>query len=168
VVVPALAHLMPGLAVIGCGNSNRGDDGVGPRVIELLRGRPVPEDVALYDAGTNGLGVMYLARGADRLIIVDARAPEDAPGACPGAIFEVPGDELAAEPPAGLNLHEFRWDHALYAGRRIYGDDFPPSVTVLLVEAESIGLRVGLSAPVEAAAAAVADRIVTLAGGEAP
>ena len=155
-----MAHLT---AIIGCGNPNRSDDGVGLRVIELLARENLPEDCALFDAGTDGMAVMYRARGARRLIIVDARAPE----AAPGAIYEVPGEVLAAPPRQSLNLHDFRWDHALYAGRQIYGADFPSEVAVFLVEATSLDFGIGLSPPVEAAAAQVAARIVALVSGGA-
>ena len=127
---------MPATVVIGCGNPNRTDDGAGPRVIALLRARRLPAEVALHDAGTDGMGVMYRAQGAGRLIIVDARAPE----AGPGAIYEVAGALLEAAPPRSFNLHDFRWDHALYAGRRIWGGAFPTDVTVILIEAASLGL----------------------------
>ena len=147
------------LAVIGCGNPNRGDDGVGPEVIARLRERALPADVMLHDAGTDGMGVMYSARGASHLVIVDARAPESEPG----AIFDVPGELLEAPPQQSFNLHDFRWDHALYAGRKIYGADFPEEVKVFLVEAESLDLGLGLSPPVAAAADRVAQRIEELA-----
>ena len=41
---------------------------------------------------------MYRARGAQQLIVIDAREPEGKPG----AIYEVPGDVLAAEPVHGV------------------------------------------------------------------
>ena len=84
------------LAIIGCGNPTRGDDGVGPEVIARLRASALPDDVQVHDAGTDGMAVLYRARGASHLVIVDARAPADAPG----AIYDVPGDvlrSLAAE-----------------------------------------------------------------------
>lgn len=149
---------MAGIAVIGCGNPNRTDDGVGPRVIALLREDPPAGDVRLFDAGTDGMAVLYPARGASHLVIVDARAPGDNPG----AIYEVPGDELQAPPPASFNLHDFRWDHALYAGRRIYGDAFPHTVAVLLIEAADLGFGLELTPRVAAAAVRVAGRIRTL------
>ena len=101
------------------------------------------------------MSVMYNARGATHLIIVDARVPESASG----AIFEVPGEVLEAPPNNSLNLHDFRWVHALYAGRRIYGDDFPVNVSVLLIEAANIDLGLELSAEVSEAAVAVEARI---------
>lgn len=149
----------PAIAVVGCGNPNRRDDGVGPRVIELLRSRLLPPGVALFDAGTDGMAVLYRARGVSRLVIVDARRPEGEPG----AIYDVPGEVLQAPPPRSLNLHDFRWDHALFAGRKIYGDGFPAEVKVFLIEAASLDLGLGLSPEVEAAAHRVADRVVQMA-----
>jgi hydrogenase maturation protease len=90
------------------------------------------------------------------LIVVDACRS----GAEPGAVFEMPGTELtgSGDVPA-LATHEFRWDHALAAGRHIYRGDFPTNVTVFLVEAEHLGFGVGLSAAVAASARRVAARI---------
>ncbi len=147
------------VAVIGCGNPNRSDDGAGPHVVALLRGRPLPACACLHDAGTDGMGVMYAARGASHLIVVDARAPE----AAPGALYEVPGEALQAAAPHSMTLHDFRWDHALHAGRLIYGAGFPAFVKVLLIEAETLALGIGLSAAAAAAAGVAADRIAALA-----
>ena len=147
--------MTPDIVVIGCGNPNRSDDGVGPHVVGLLGQNGVPEHTRIFDGGTDGMSVMYNARGATQLIIVDARVPESASG----AIFEVPGEVLEAPPNNSLNLHDFRWAHALYAGRRIYGDDFPVNVSVLLIEAANIDLGLELSAEVSEAAVAVEARI---------
>ncbi|MEM6374068.1 MAG: hydrogenase maturation protease [Pseudomonadota bacterium] len=142
-------------AIIGCGNPNRTDDGVGPYVIKLLRDRALPDNVVLFDGGTDGMGVMYQARGCSRLIIIDARIPDGNPG----SIYEVPGDVLERPPNQSLNLHDFRWDHALFAGRKIYGDAFPQDVTVLLVEAASLDMGLELTPEIRQAAGAVAERI---------
>lgn len=150
-----MADLNVAIAVIGCGNTNRRDDGVGPHIIGLLKDRAFEDDVALFDAGTDGMGVMYRARGVARLIIIDAKAPENEPG----AVYEVPGAILERPPSQSFNLHDFRWDHALYAGRRIYGEQFPKDVTVLLIEAGSVDYGLDLTDDVRLAAAKVADRI---------
>jgi len=147
------------LAVIGCGNPNRTDDGVGPEVIARLRQRVLPDGVALYDAGTDGMAVLYRARGLSKLILVDARQPENTPG----AIFEVPGELLEAPHKASLNLHDFRWDNALHAARRIYGEEFPGEVVVFLIEAQSLELGLGLTPAVSEAADIAARRIEQLA-----
>ena len=154
----ALANLTAMLAVIGCGNSNRGDDGVGVFVAQALqqrqRSRP-RADVRVFDAGTGGMDVMFQARGADRLIVVDASSS----GSPPGAIFDVPGEELQREHKPSFSLHDFRWEHALAAGRLIFREQFPTEVSVMLIEAENLRLGLELSAPVRAAAEQVIARL---------
>ena len=157
----APAEIRPAdVVVIGCGNPNRSDDGVGPHVISLLREPPPPAGMRLFDAGTDGMAVLYRARGATHLVIVDARIPEGNPG----TIHEVPGSVLENPPAPSLNLHDFRWDNALYAGRRIHGAEFPTQVSVLLIEAETLALGLSLSAPVAEAARRVAARTREMAG----
>jgi len=153
-VVPPVANLM--LAIIGCGNPNRADDGAGVAVVRLLqRQLGARGDVRVLDAGTDGMAVMFGARGADSLVVVDACQS----GSPPGAIFEVPGEAVAQPHAPSLNLHDFRWDHALYAGRKMLGDAFPTDVTAFLIEARSVGFGLALSPEVEAAVVEVASRI---------
>ena len=145
------------IAVVGCGNPTRSDDGVGPAIIGDLRASGIAGSgsLRLLDAGTDGMAAMFAARGCRSLIIVDACRS----GSEPGAIFEVPGRDLEQSYAPSLNLHDFRWDHALHAGRRIFREDFPSDVTVLLIEAETVAFGIGLSAPVAAAAERLVVRI---------
>ena len=146
------------LTIIGCGNANRTDDAVGVVVAGLLHRHLLQQpcaNIQVHDAGTDGMSVMFRARGSTSLIIVDACQT----GAEAGAIFEVPGSELEGEPPGSFNLHDFRWDHALYAGRQIYKDEFPDDVTVYLIEAQSLALGLDLTPAVLAAAKTVVSKI---------
>jgi hydrogenase maturation protease len=146
------------ITVIGCGNANRSDDAVGIEVVRLLNGRNdlrSRTDVRLLDAGTDGMAVMFAARGCKTLIVIDSCQT----GAEPGAIFKIPGSEVESEKQPSLNLHDFRWDHALYAGRKMYGDAFPTDVTVYLIEARSCDFGIGLSREIETASKAVAESI---------
>ena len=146
------------LTIIGCGNLNRSDDGVGVLVAQRIQEELDPalgESVKVHDAGTDGMGVMYQARGATSLVIVDASRN----GSEPGSIYEVPGEELARVPAPSLNLHDFRWDNALFVGRKIFGEEFPTDVTVYLIEAENLELGLGLSSPVREALGQVVQKI---------
>lgn len=146
------------LVIIGCGNLNRCDDAAGVRVIHALRdqfGASLPPDTTLFDAGTGGMEVMFQARGASGLIIVDAcRSGSEA-----GAIFRLPGSEIDTAHAPGHSLHDFRWDHAVHAGRRIFGTDFPDDLTVYLIEAGSLQLGTELTPPVAAAVERVCGHI---------
>jgi hydrogenase maturation protease len=146
------------IAVIGCGNANRTDDAVGLEVVRLLQSREAVSnrpDVRLLDAGTDGMAVMFAARGCTTLIVVDACRT----GAEPGATFEVPGGALETRKPHSLNLHDFRWDNAIFAGRQIFRDQFPTDVTAYLIEARSLDFGCGLSSDIREAAHGVAQKI---------
>lgn len=167
-VLRAMANLSPApaveaapaplLVVIGCGNLNRSDDAAGVRVIQQLRlefADALPPGVKLFDAGTGGMEVMFQARGASRLIIVDAcRSGSDA-----GAVFRLPGSEIDTVHRPAYSLHDFRWDHAVHAGRRIFGGAFPDDLTVYLIEAGSLQLGIELTAPVSRAVTQVCGHI---------
>ncbi len=149
------------LSIIGCGNPNRSDDGVGVYVAQALMqeykqhaGCCERKPFCIYDAGTAGMDVMFQAKGSDALILIDASQSQSTPG----SIFEVPGEELENIPEPGYNLHDFRWDHALYAGRRIFQQDFPDNITVYLIEAASLDFGLGLSDAVRESA----DRVVAM------
>jgi len=147
------------LSIIGCGNPNRSDDGVGVYVIQKLleyySEHPKP-GVRIFDSGTAGMDVMFQARGSDALVIVDANCSESEPG----SIFKVPGEELENIPEPSFNLHDFRWDNALFAGRKIFKDEFPEDVTVYLIESEDLSLGIGLTPRILAAAEKVYSGLV--------
>jgi hydrogenase maturation protease len=149
------------LTIIGCGNLNRSDDAVGviiaQRLQKYLAENPHP-NVQIYDCGTAGMEVMFQARGSKKLVIIDASSS----GSEPGAVFEVPGEELAALPELSYNLHDFRWDHALAAGKKIFQDDFPQDVTVYLIEAANLDLGLDLSPVVQNAANLVFEKITQI------
>jgi hydrogenase maturation protease len=146
------------IGIVCCGNANRSDDGVGAHVYRALRGQSLPSDVHLLDAGTDGMAVMFAARGCRSLIVVDACTSQSEPG----AVFELPGAQAMARPEPALSTHEFRWEHALFAGQKIFGAEFPNDIVVLLIEAETLALGTELSAAVETAAVKVVQRIEDL------
>ena len=107
---------------------------------------------------TAGMEVMFQARGSKKLVIIDASST----GSQPGAVFKVPGKELESLPETSYNLHDFRWDNALAAGRKIFKDDFPTEVIVYLIEAENLGFGLELSPVVEESANLVFTEITTI------
>jgi hydrogenase maturation protease len=142
--------------VIGCGNLLRGDDAAGPLFIGRLCDRGLPEGVRCVDGGTAGIEVAMLMRGVPEVILVDA-CRSDSP---PGSLFELPGSQLEQlSSGSGVNLHAFRWDHAVALGRRLLGEDYPTRVTAYLVEGERFDVGMGLSAAVDAALDRLADLV---------
>ncbi|MCC5634389.1 hydrogenase maturation protease [Nostoc sp. CHAB 5844] len=149
------------LTIIGCGNLNRCDDAVGVIIAQRLQQYLVENphsNVRVYDCGTAGMEVMFQARGSKQLVIIDASSTNSEAG----AIFKVPGKELEALPEPSYNLHDFRWDNALAAGRKIFQNDFPEDVTVYLIEAANLGLGLELSPVVKHAADLVFEEVVAI------
>lgn len=137
----------------------RGDDGAGVFVVQRLmeiEALTLRADIKIFDAGTAGMEILFQARGSSALIVIDANFC----GEPAGTIYRVSGAELMNAPASGGNLHDFRWDHAIYAGRQIFKEDFPTDIIVFLIEAENVGFGLNLSAPVLAASLKVVDMIV--------
>jgi hydrogenase maturation protease len=148
------------ICVVGCGNPNRSDDGAGVDVVRRLGSRTglLGPQVKLLDAGTDGLAVMFAARGCHSLVIVDACST----GGEPGTLFELPAEVVAAPHRPSYTLHDFRWDHALYTGKQLLGAEFPTDITVLLIEAGSMAVGLGLSHEVHIAVTKAVARIEQL------
>ncbi len=144
--------------IIGCGNLLRGDDAVGPVVVRRLLDRGLPAGVEVADGGTSGMDVAFRMRGADRVVLVDACTS----GGEPGSIYRMRGEDVEQLPPLdGINLHSFRWDHALAFGRWVLKDDYPTDIVVYLIEAASFGFGDPLSELVEAAVDELVDHLLT-------
>ena len=87
-------------------------------------------DLQIVEAGTNGIDVLLQAHGAGKLTLIDACSS----GSEPGTVFHLSGHDLMNRPPQRFNPHNFRWDHAIHAGRIIFQDEFPQDITVFLIE----------------------------------
>jgi hydrogenase maturation protease len=70
----------PATLVIGLGNPLRGDDGVGVRVAQILAEQALSPGVEVMDGGTQGLGIVNLMEGRQRVIVVDAADVGRSPG----------------------------------------------------------------------------------------
>jgi hydrogenase maturation protease len=58
--------------VVFVGNVMVGDDGIGPRLFNELKGHPSLADYVLLELGTSGVDLISFVQDRDRLILVDA------------------------------------------------------------------------------------------------
>jgi hydrogenase maturation protease len=143
--------------VIGCGNLLRGDDAVGPVLVRRLLDRGLPDGCEVADGGTSGMDVAFRMRGADRVILVDASAT----GSEPGSVFRMRGSDVEQLPDLStLNLHSFRWDHALAFAHWLLKDEHPTDVVVYLIEAGGFEFGAPLTPAVEAAMDRLVDHLI--------
>jgi len=141
--------------VLGLGNPLRGDDGIGPRIVEELVRRGLPEWVAALDAGNAGLDLLNVLEGWERVVIVDAAEM----GREPGRFIRFMPDEArltrAGDP---FSLHDAGLGEALALagalGRTL------PELVIFGVQPAEIDWREGLSPAVESAVPALADAVI--------
>ncbi len=150
------------VAVFGCGNILFGDDGVGPKVIESLKRRCLPDSVLIEDVGTGVRERLfdYLLEPAIRpelIIIVDA---VDFGGLSPGAVFELKPADIPARKVHDFSLHQFPTVNMLAELEKDSGIE----VKILAVQVECIPdhVRPGLSDPVAGAVERVCEIITRL------
>ncbi|MCA9261641.1 MAG: hydrogenase maturation protease [Planctomycetales bacterium] len=149
--------------IIGCGNILCGDDAAGPVLIRRMWEIGLPPAVHCADGGTGGMDVAFQMRGVPHVVLVDACRT----GSQPGTLFEVPGSEVERLPPlAGINLHAFRWDHAIAFARWLLKGDYPDKVTAFLIEGEKFGVGDPLSEAVNQSVDRLVERLFRLIGRE--
>jgi hydrogenase maturation protease len=142
--------------VVGLGNPDRGDDGIGPMVARALAGR-LPADVAIHTLSGDVLSLLSEWEGFDALVCVDAAAP--APMAAPGRIHRL--DLADADLPREVSFtssHGFGLAEAIALGRAL--QSAPQDIIVYAVEGKQFEGGAAVTPEVAAAAADAADCIV--------
>ena len=138
-----------------------GDDGVGPRVVEMLRaGYSFPDNVDVVDAGTMSFMILDMLRGVDHLIVVDAVKDTEHPS---GTVVVLSPEDIAPN-QVKHSMHDIAIVDVLQAAALI---DRAPDTVAVGIQVESLQEWVlELSEPVEAAlpiaTAAVLDTLRTL------
>jgi hydrogenase maturation protease len=147
--------MRPSILVLGLGNPFRGDDGVGPRIIEELTRRGLPEGVTALDVGTAGLDLLNILEGWEQAVIVDAAEI----GQEPGQFMRFTPDEARLTQTDDLfSLHNAGLSEALALADAL-GQTLPKLV-IFGVQPAEIDWREGLSPTVEAAVPALTDAVI--------
>lgn len=132
--------------VLGLGNTIMSDDGVGPKVIEILRQTAdLPDFVKLLDGGTLGLDLLPYLEGTVRLIIVDAVEI----GKEPGTVVRLAGDEVPIALETKLSPHQMGMKDLL-AVARLMGD-LPDEIVLIGIQPLLLEMGTELTLPVAAA-----------------
>jgi hydrogenase maturation protease len=92
------------IRVISIGNSLRGDDGIGPVILEQLRKLDFPLSVDFYDTGSDAFTVLDHLISSDALIIIDCAKM----GKQPGEVTKFSLDQINARiVEKSVSLHGF-------------------------------------------------------------
>jgi hydrogenase maturation protease len=141
--------------ILGLGNALRGDDGVGPAVIEWLDRQALPPGVEAIDGGTSGLDIVSIIMGRERAIIVDAANVGQAPGRW---LRFTPDAAQLKENATTLSLHSAGLTEALALGAAL--NVLPPTIIIYGVQPQKLDWSAQLSTEVQAAIAEVGQAIM--------
>jgi len=149
--------------VLGLGNSLRGDDGIGPRVVEELAHRGLPEGVTALDGGTGGLDLLQVLEDWKQVVVVDAADVGQEPGQF---VRFTPDQARLAQAADRFSLHHAGLSEALALasalGRAL------PEIVIFGVQPAEVGWGEGLSPAVETALPALADAVLKEIAGICP
>ena len=147
--------MKPTVLVLGLGNPLRGDDGVGPRIIEELTRRGLPEGVTVRDVGNAGLDLLNILEGWERAVIVDAAEMGREPGQF---VRFTPDEARLTQKDDHFSLHNAGLSEVLALANAL-GRTLPDFVIFGIQPAE-FGWREGLSPAVEAAIPALTNAVI--------
>ena len=155
------------ILVMGVGNPLMRDDGIGPRVVELLlAGYRFPDNVEVVDAGTMSYMILDLLRGIDHLVIVDAVRETGHPA---GTVMKMTPEEIAPN-QVPHSMHDIALVDVLQAAELMGGA--PPAVAIGVqieaIEEWVLELSPAVEASVPIAAAAVLDELAALGSPGVP
>jgi hydrogenase maturation protease len=145
----------PLVLVVGIGNPDRGDDGVGPAVVRRLKGR-IPTSVRVLECSGDALTLLDDWVGFTAVILVDAVAPIDRPGRVHHIALANNPLPLAFSPHS---THAIGLAEAIELARCL--GRLPRSITAYLVEGEQFEAGAQLSPVVASAVDDVVGAIIT-------
>ena len=119
-----------GIIVIGIGNPNFKDDGVGLKVVEELEKKGVKDTVKYLNID---LKVIDSMRGYRKAIIVDAVNT----GATPGTIFEFDGKSTWQNVYAS-GTHSMSIFEVIRIGYEVFPEEMPEEVKIIGIEGEEV------------------------------
>lgn len=119
--------------VLGLGNPILSDDGVGIKVAREIRKQLADSEVVVAETSSDGLDLLELIQGYDRVIIIDAIQTKEGRV---GEVYRLELDDLAfakhLSSPHGVNLPT-----ALELGAML-GIAIPPKITAFAIEVENV------------------------------
>ena len=147
--------------MLGLGNPLRGDDGVGPRVVEELTRRGLLEGVTVLDGGTGGLDLLHTLEGWQRAVIVDAADV----GREPGQFVRFTPEQVHLVRAAdSFSIHQSGLAEALALADAL--GLVLPEIVIFGVQPAKIDWGEGLSQAVEAALPILTDAVFKEIKGE--
>jgi hydrogenase maturation protease len=132
--------------ILGLGNPLLGDERIGVRVVEELKGLELPDGVTVAEGGTTGLGLVGLMEGYQRVIVVDAADMGHPPGR---VVRFTPSEAQLKTVEAPLSPHQIGLGEVLALAEAL--EVAPAELVIIGVQPGRVEMGAGLSPEMEGA-----------------
>ncbi len=120
--------------VLGIGNPILGDDGIGFHIAQELAKEIKDENIDVKDTSVNGLNLLELIVGYDKLIVIDAIMTEEAKA---GEIYRLkPSSSETAW--STISLHHLNLATTIEIGERLFPKEMPGEVIIFAIGAQEV------------------------------
>ena len=119
--------------VLGIGNSILGDDGVGMRAAQELAGKIKDETIDVMDVSIDGLNLLELILGYDKLVVIDAVLTEREKV---GEVYRFRPENVYDPSRSAISPHHFNLATTIEIGKRLFPEEMPEEVIAFAVGTE--------------------------------
>ena len=124
---------MKKIVILGVGNRLMGDDGFGPKALDELEKRNMPENVELIDAGVGGIAILSWIEDADKVIIIDSVQTNNEP---PGTVYQFTDKDIPSLDNFMLSLHDLNLVDTIQIGKVV--QKMPEEIIIFGVEVKRL------------------------------
>ncbi len=123
------------ILALGIGNPILGDDGIGFYVAQELANKVKDANIDVKDASTNGLNLLELIAGYDKVIIVDAIKTENGEV---GRIYKLRPEDFVNTVHLATSPHDTNLATAIKIGNELLAERMPNEIVIFAVEIEEV------------------------------
>jgi len=121
--------------VLGIGNPILGDDGIGFHIAQELAKEIKDENIDVKDTSVNGLNLLELIVGYDKLIVIDAIMTEEAKA---GEIYRLKPRSSSETAWSTISLHHLNLATTIQIGKKLFPKEMPGEVIIFAIGAQEV------------------------------
>ena len=121
--------------VLGIGNPILGDDGIGFHIAQELAKQIKDENVDIKDTTEDGLNLLELIMGYDRLVVIDAIMTE---GEKVGEIYRLKPEDTGELVCSVASPHHLNLATTIEIGKKLFGGQIPAEVIVFAIGTQEV------------------------------
>ena len=121
--------------VLGIGNTILGDDGIGVHIVQGLAKEINDENIDVMDTSIDGLNLLELIVGYDKVIIIDAIMTEETKA---GEIYRLRPENIGRLACSATSPHHLNLATTIEIGKRLFPQEIPGEVIIFAVGAQEV------------------------------